>query len=219
MKTNEVVFILDESGSMSGLVDDTIGGFNSVLKEQKENTEDGEVLVSAVAFNTESRVIYDRESIGDIKDMTRNDYKPIGGTALIDALGESIKHIKNVHKYIRKEDIPEHTLFVIITDGMENSSRKYSSKEVKDMINEQEKNANWEFMFIGANIDAVETAKRYGIREDYAFDYLSDSIGTANVFSGVSGKIFSTRKCCASKKSSNKAMCKVTADFEKRRKK
>ena len=144
----ELVFILDRSGSMSGLEDDTIGGFNSFIEKQKGI--DGECLVSTVLFNQTSKVIYDRVSLQDIRKMTRDDYLPSGCTALIDAMGDAIHHIRNVHKYIREEDVPEKTIFVIITDGMENASKRYSSDDVKKMVSQQ-KEAGWEFLFLGAN--------------------------------------------------------------------
>lgn len=218
MKKNEVVFVIDRSGSMCDLVSDTVGGFNSVLREQKEN-RDGEVLVSAVLFNQDRKVLYDRVKISHVKEMTNRDYMPAGCTALIDALGYSIKHIKNIHKYARREDLPEHTLFVVITDGLENASRDYSSDEVKKMINEQKKKYNWEFLFIAANIDAVETAKHYGIEKDYCYDYLSDSIGTKVLYKCVSEKILDTRKCLKNKKSSNACMKAISDDTAKRTKK
>lgn len=217
MKTNEVVFILDKSGSMSDLVSDTIGGFNSILDEQKEKN-DGEVLVSTVLFNENRKVLHDRVKIADVPKMTRKDYRADGSTALIDAIGYSIKHIKDVHKYIREEDIPEHTLFVIITDGCENSSSVFSFKEVKMMIKEQQEKSNWEFLFIGANIDAVGTASNYGICEDYAFNYLADRIGTKKVFGAISKKVSATRKAMKCCKASNSCMGEITKDYNARRK-
>lgn len=218
MKTNEVVFILDRSGSMEGLEKDTIGGFNSIIKEQKENKEDGEVLVSTVLFDDERIVLHDRKSINEIERMTEKDYIPRGSTALIDAIGHSIKHIENIHKYIRKEDVPEHTLFVIITDGMENASHEFSSNGVKKMIKHEEEKNGWEFMFIGANIDAVETAKGYGIKADYAFNHISDGVGTGIVYGCVSAKIANTRKMQRGRNSSNMCMEEIEKDFQKRKK-
>lgn len=171
----ELVFILDRSGSMSGLEKDTVGGFNSLIKRQKE--EKGDCLVTTVLFNSESRTVHDRISLKEIEEMKEKDYVPSGCTALIDALGDTIRHIKDVHRYIRKEDVPDKTLFIITTDGLENASRKYSSEEVKQMI-EARKEEGWEFLFLAANIDAVETAKHYGISEDRSVNYVSDSIGS-----------------------------------------
>lgn len=217
MKANEVVFILDRSGSMERLEKDTIGGFNRILKEQKENKDDGEVLVSTVLFDDERIVLHDRKNINDIERMTEKDYIPRGSTALIDAIGYSIKHIANIHKYIRKEDVPEHTLFVIITDGMENASHVFSSDEVKKMIKHEEEKYGWEFLFIGANIDAVETAKTYGIREDYAFNHISDSRGLGLVYGSISKKVSSTRKMKKGVKTSNECLSEVEIDFKNRK--
>ena len=178
MKKNltEIVFILDRSGSMSGLEADTIGGFNSMIEKQRK--ADGEALVSTVLFDNMSEVIHDRVDIRDIKSMTDRDYTARGCTALLDANGRAIHHIGNVHKYARKEDVPEHTLFVITTDGMENASRRYDSEKIKKMIERQKEKYGWEFLFLGANIDAVETAKHFGIGADRAVNYHSDHKGT-----------------------------------------
>ncbi len=194
MKNNltELVFILDKSGSMSGLESDTIGGFNSMIERQKK--EDGEAIVSTVLFSNYSHVIHDRVDIKQINPMTDKEYFVDGCTALIDAIGGAIHHIGNVHKYAREEDVPEHTMFVIITDGMENASRNYSSQQVKDMIERQKSKYNWEFVFLGANIDAVETARNFGIDEDHAVDYVCDEIGTELNYEVVSGVIAQYRK-------------------------
>ena len=152
----EIVFILDRSGSMSGLEKDTIGGFNSMIEKQR--TVEGECYVSTVLFDNVSEVIHDRVKLSDIKPMTGEDYFVRGSTALLDAIGGAIHHIGNVHKYARPEDVPEHTMFVITTDGMENSSRNYSNERIKAMIERQKEKYGWEFIFIGANIDAEETA-------------------------------------------------------------
>ena len=193
MKKNnltEIVFILDRSGSMAGLEGDTIGGFNSLLKTQKAET--GKAYVSTVLFDHESIVLHDRVPIDRVPEMTRRDYTVRGCTALLDAVGDAIRHIKNIHKYARRSDVPQRTMFVITTDGMENASRRYSSDEVKRMIREQKKHG-WEFLFIGANIDAVETARRYGISEDRAVNYHADSRGTAVVFEAVNNAVGSIR--------------------------
>ena len=188
IKTNkngitELVFIMDRSGSMSGLESDTIGGFNALVEKQKK--EDGICYVSTVLFDNVSEVIHDRVPLDEIKPMTDKDYYVRGCTALIDAIGGAVKHISGIHKYARKEDVPEHTMFVIITDGYENASHKYTSDEVKKMI-EQKKETGWEFLFIGANIDAVETAAHYGIGSDRAVNYHADSEGTRVLYKNVS---------------------------------
>ena len=165
----ELVFILDSSGSMSGMEKDTIGGFNSMIEKQKE--EDGTVYVSTVLFSNTSEVLHDRVDIKEIELMTENDYQVGGCTALLDAIGGAIHHIGNVHKYARKEDVPSKTIFLITTDGMENASIEYSSKRVKEMIKRQEEKYGWEFFFVAANIDAVETAEHIGIRRERAANY------------------------------------------------
>jgi len=183
----EIVFILDRSGSMSGLEKDTIGGFNSLIEQQK--TKEGDALVSTVLFNHDSYVLYDRVPIGSISSMTEEDYFPCGSTALLDALGSAIHHIGNVHKYARSEDVPEHTMFVITTDGQENSSRLYSADKVKEMVNRQKEKYGWEFLFLGANIDAITAASRIGINADRAVKFHSDSAGTRLNYEVVSDTI------------------------------
>ena len=187
----EVVFILDRSGSMSGLEKDTIGGFNSMIEKQKR--EAGQALISTVLFNNNSKVLYDRVEVQKIPSMTEDDYSVYGCTALLDAIGGAIHHIGNVHKYARTEDVPEHTVFIIMTDGMENASRLYDSARVKQMIEHEKSKYGWEFLFLGANIDAVETAKHFGISEDRAVNYHSDSVGTRLNYEVVSCAITSMR--------------------------
>ena len=179
----ELVFILDRSGSMSGLEADTIGGFNAMIEKQKK--QKGECYVSTVLFDGVSEVLHDRVRLSEIKPMTDKDYTVRGCTALLDALGGAIHHIGNVHKYARPEDVPENTMFVITTDGMENASRKYSSEKVKAMIEHEKQKYGWEFLFIGANIDAGETAARYGIGADRAVNYNADKKGTNIVYDTV----------------------------------
>ena len=190
----ELVFILDRSGSMAGLESDTIGGFNAMIEKQKK--QDGKCYVSTVLFDNVSEVLHDRVELSEIKPMTDREYTVRGSTALIDALGGAIHHIGNVHKYARREDVPENTVFVITTDGMENASHKYSSDAVKSMIERQKEKYGWEFLFIGANIDAVETAARYGISKDRAVNYVPDPIGTACLYDNVSDVVFNVRMGC-----------------------
>ena len=173
----ELVFILDRSGSMSGLESDTIGGFNSMI--QKQQREDGEAVVSTVLFDDKTEVIHDRVNLKDIKKLTEDDYYVRGCTALLDAVGDAIHHIKNIHKYAREEDRPAKTLFVITTDGLENASKHYTFKDVKKLINKQQEKHNWEFLFLGANIDAIEVAGNMGIQKDRAANYNCDEAGTA----------------------------------------
>ena len=187
----ELVFILDRSGSMSGLESDTIGGFNAMIDKQKK--QDGECYVSTVLFDNVSEVLHDRVKLTDIKPMTDREYTVRGCTALIDAIGGAIHHIGNVHKYARREDVPEHTVFVITTDGMENASRKYTSDQVKAMIERQKEQYGWEFLFIGANIDAVETAAQYGISKDRAVNYNADEVGTKILYEAVSKAVCDVR--------------------------
>lgn len=179
MKKNltELVMILDRSGSMGGLESDTIGGYNSMLKKQSET--EGEVLVSTVLFDDRSEVLFDRVPLEELPQMTDKEYYVRGCTALLDAVGGAIRHIGNVHKYAREEDRPEKTIFVITTDGLENANREYSYDRVKRMVERQKEKYGWEFLFLGANIDAIETAGKFGISADRAANYHSDHIGTA----------------------------------------
>lgn len=195
MKKNltEMVFILDKSGSMQGLESDTIGGFNSMIDRQKK--QDGEALVSTVLFSDNSKVIHDRVDIRKIEPLTDRQYYVEGCTALIDAIGGAIHHIGNVHKYAREEDVPEHTIFVITTDGMENASHKYSSDQVKAMVKRQKEKYGWEFLFLGANIDAVETAAHFGIMEDRAVTFHNDARGQQLNYEVVSKTMSAFRAC------------------------
>ena len=171
----ELVFILDESGSMSGMVADTIGGFNSMIEKQRR--EAGEAYVSTVLFSNDSRVIHDRVSLERVEPLTDRQYIPRGCTALLDALGGAIRHIGNVHRYARAEDVPEHTIFVITTDGMENASHRYTRAEIRRMVERQKELFGWEFLFLGANIDAISAAEDIGIHRDRAVKYVQDRAG------------------------------------------
>lgn len=195
--TTELVFILDRSGSMAGMEADTIGGFNAMIEKQKKI--DGKVFVSTVLFANDNKVLHDRAELTNIEPLTERDYQVGGGTALLDAIGGAIHHIGNVHKYARPEDVPSHTLFFITTDGMENSSRVYDAAKVKTMIKRQEEKYGWEFLFIAANIDAVETADRIGIRRERAANYRYGRKGTATVYECMNEVVESVR-CCASVK-------------------
>lgn len=195
MKNNvtELVFILDRSGSMAGLEGDTIGGFNAMIEKQKKI--EGECFVTTILFDHESEIIHDRVRLQEIEKMTEDDYTVRGCTALIDALGGAIEHIEKIHKYARKEDVPSQTMFVITTDGMENASRRFTSKKVKRMIEQKKGKNGWEFLFIGANIDAVETAANYGISADRAVNYHADGQGTRVVYDAVASAVTQAR-CC-----------------------
>lgn len=189
--TTELVFILDRSGSMSGFESDTVGGFNAMLAEQRR--KEGTVYVSTVLFDNESEVIHDRVPIEEVRAMTEKDYRVGGCTALLDAMGDAIRHIRNIHKYARKEDVPEHTVFVITTDGMENASRTYSAARVKDMIEEQREKHGWEFIFLAANIDAIETAESIGIRRERSANFHQDNDGVKACYKAMSAAITTLR--------------------------
>lgn len=189
----ELVFILDRSGSMEGFEQDTIGGFNATIAKQRE--KEGKVYVSTVLFDNENEVIHDRVEIHSIKPMTREDYVVGGCTALLDAIGGAIHHIGNIHKYARPEDVPEHTIFVITTDGMENASHRYSAEEIKRKIKRQTDRYGWEFLFLAANIDAVETAESIGIRRERAANYRQTEKGVAQSYCAMSAVITHVREC------------------------
>ena len=189
----ELVFILDRSGSMSGLEADTIGGFNSMIQKQKK--QEGDCFVSTVLFDNNSEVIHDRIRLSEIDGLTEKEYTVGGCTALLDAIGGAIHHIGNIHKYAREEDRPHKTVFVITTDGMENASRKYELSKIKNMIERQKEKYDWEFLFLGANIDAIATAKSFGISADRAVEFTNDSRGTRLNYETVSKAVSMFRSC------------------------
>lgn len=215
MKKNltELVFILDRSGSMAGLEQDTIGGFNAMIAKQRR--EPGEAFISTVLFDFEAEVIHDRVSIDKVPALTEKEYYVRGCTALLDAVGGAIDHIGNIHKYARAEDVPEKTLFVITTDGMENASRRYTYEKVKGMIERQREKYGWEFLFLGANIDAAREAARFGIRADCAADYHADSVGTKAVYQSVCEAVCQVRRSAPLKASWKQ---RIDEDFKGRRK-
>lgn len=215
----EVVFILDRSGSMSGLEADTIGGFNSMISKQKK--EDGEAIVSTVLFDDQQEVVYDRQPVKMVEPMTDRQYYVRGCTALLDAIGGAIHHIGNVHKYAREEDRPEKTMFIITTDGMENASQFYTYDRVKYMVERQKEKYGWEFLFLGANIDAISVAARFGINADRAINYECDQVGTSLNYQVMSETITAVRRA-KNKEDLDQAVCKCTApireDYERRHK-
>ena len=208
----ELVFILDRSGSMAGLEDDTVGGFNAMIEKQK--LEPGEAYVSTVLFDNRSEVIHDRLKLDRVPALTRKEYYVRGCTALLDAVGRAIHHIGNIHKYAREEDRPQRTLFVITTDGMENASRRYDYDRVKAMIERQRQKYGWEFLFLGANIDAAKEAARFGIGAEHAPNYHADAQGTAVIYEAVSEAVCSFR---ASKPMEKNWRQRIDADFEGRK--
>ena len=216
----EIVFILDRSGSMSGLERDTIGGYNSLIQKQKN--EEGEAIISTVLFDDQMEVIHDRVSLDAIQPMTEKEYYVRGCTALLDAVGGAIHHIGNVHKYARNADVPEKTLFIITTDGMENSSRRYSYEKVKHMIERQKQRFGWEFLFLGANIDAIAEAGKFGIQPERAVNYHCDSEGTAVNYMALSKAVSRVRHCSVMEMDVALGADwkeEIEADFQKRGKK
>ena len=213
MKKNltELVFILDRSGSMAGLEDDTIGGFNAMIERQKN--EPGAAYVSTVLFDNHREVLHDRVDIQKIRPMTRDDYFVRGCTALLDAVGNAIHHIGNVHKYAREEDRPEKTLFVITTDGMENASKEYTYERLKAKIERQKEKYGWEFLFLGANIDAAKEAARFGIETEHAVNYHADRQGTAIIYEAVNEAVCNVR---ADRPMSQEWRRRVDEDYQKR---
>jgi uncharacterized protein YegL len=187
----ELVFILDRSGSMSGLEADTIGGFNSLIEKQKK--QPGQCYVTTILFDNVTQVIHDRVELSQVQPMTDEDYTVRGCTALLDAVGSAIHHISQIHHYARPEDVPEHTMFVITTDGMENASHRYDAARVKRMVEHEKEKYGWEFLFLGANIDAVGTASRFGIGADRAVNYRADAQGTQVIYDTVADTVCQMR--------------------------
>ena len=188
----EIVFILDRSGSMGGLERDTIGGYNSMLERQKK--EEGEAVLSTVLFDDKIEVLHDRKNLYDVKPITNSDYYVRGCTALLDAVGGTIHHIGNVHKNMPADQRPEKTLFIITTDGMENASKEYTYSKVKKLVEEKKRKYHWEFVFLGANIDAVEVAGRFGVAKNRAVRYECDSAGTELNFKVMSKMVSCVKK-------------------------
>ena len=217
----ELVMILDRSGSMGGLESDTIGGFNGMIEKQRK--EEGDSLVSVVLFDDVSEVVYDRVPISKVELMTDKQYYVRGCTALLDAVGGAIHHIGNVHKYAREEDVPEKTIFIITTDGMENASRQYTYEKVREMIERQKEKYNWEFLFLGANIDAVREAGRFGIQANCAVKYEHDGAGTRKNFSVLSNIVGRARGADSAAQMSamfdeEDVLAEIRMDYQKRHK-
>lgn len=217
----EIVYILDRSGSMSGLEADTIGGFNSMIEKQKQTGEKS--YVSTVLFDDRTEVIHDRVPIEKVDKITNKEYFVRGSTALLDAVGGAIKHIINIHKYAREEDRPDKTIFVITTDGMENASMNYNYNQVKKMIEKEQKEYGWEFIFIGANIDACAEAERFGIRRERAVNYIHDDRGTKLIYEGVSQAMCAVMKADSpmvmeESLSNNRWKKEIVFDYLKRKK-
>ena len=218
----ELVMILDRSGSMQGLEADTIGGFNSMIEKQKK--EEGGAFVSVVLFDDETEVLYDRVDVQKVEPMTDRQYYVRGCTALLDAVGGAIKHIINVHKYARQEDVPEKTLFIITTDGMENASRRYRYDEVRRMIEKQKEQYHWEFLFLGANIDAAKEAARFGIPKSRAVNYENDSVGTRLNYKVLSETVSCVRSAGSARELSalldrEEMLAPIREDYKKRHRK
>ena len=215
----EIIFILDRSGSMSGLEEDTIGGYNSMLDKQKK--EEGDALISTVLFDDQTEILHDRKNLEKVERITDKEYYVRGCTALLDAVGGAIHHISHIQKEMPEEEKPEKTLFIITTDGMENASKKYSFDKVKKMVEKKKKKNHWEFVFLGANIDAVEVARRFGVAANRAVRYECDSAGTALNFN-IMSKMVSCARACSSAEDMEEAfdgdemLAPIRADYKKR---
>ena len=217
----EIVFILDRSGSMSGLEKDTIGGYNSLIEKQKK--EEGEALISTILFDGQVEVLHDRIPLAKIEPITDKEYYVRGSTALLDAIGGAIHHIGNIHKYAREEDVPEKTLFIITTDGMENSSREYTYDKVKKMVEKKKEKNHWEFIFLGANIDAVSVANQFGVDKSRAVRYECDEAGTRLNYNVMSKMVSCARAAKSSAAmgaafDSDEMLCEIRDDYKRRHK-
>lgn len=208
----ELVFILDRSGSMSGLEGDTIGGYNAMLEKQKK--EPGEAVITTVLFDDKYELLHDRINLKGIEPITDREYFVRGSTALLDAVGKTINKIRNVQKHTSEEERAEHVMFVITTDGMENASREFTYEKVRQMIEHQKSKYGWEFIFLGANIDAISTAERFGIGKDRAANYNADSEGTLLNYEVLSETVSCLR---ANRKISENWKERIEEDFKKRR--
>ncbi len=208
----ELVFILDRSGSMSGLERDTIGGYNSLLKKQKK--EPGEAAITTVLFDDRYELLHDRVNLKGVSPITDKEYFVRGSTALLDAIGRTIDKIGNAQKHTAEEERAEKVMFVITTDGMENASREYGFDKIKAMIEHQKEKYGWEFIFIGANIDAVETAGRFGISANRAANYHADALGTAVLYDAVSQTVSRARSDAPISDDWKKT---IDEDYEKRK--
>ena len=221
MKKNltELVFIIDRSGSMSGLEADTIGGFNSMIERQKK--EDGDAIISTVLFDDSQEVLYNRVPISKIEPMNDKQYYVKGCTALLDSMGGAIQHIGGIHKKLGA-DCPDKTIFIITTDGMENASRRYNYKKVKDLVSRQKEKYGWEFLFLGANIDAVNVAGSFGVDADRALNYVCDDVGTALNYQVLSDAVSAVRRSKNKAEASammNACCAPIREDYERRHKK
>jgi uncharacterized protein YegL len=207
----ELILILDRSGSMSGLESDTVGGYNAMLEKQKK--EPGEAIITTVLFDDRYELLHDRINLRGIAPITDKEYFVRGSTALLDAVGRTINKIGNVQKHTAEEERAEHVMFVITTDGMENASREYSYEKVRQMIEHQKSRYGWEFIFLGANIDAIDTAERFGICKDRATNYNADSEGTLLNYEVISETVSCIR---ANKKISENWKERIDDDYKKR---
>lgn len=207
----ELVFILDKSGSMGGLEKDTIGGFNAMLEKQK--AVDGECRITTVLFDNRYELLHDRIDIKAVTPITEKEYFIGGSTALLDAIGRTIHKIGSAERHTAEDYRAEKVLFVIITDGEENSSREYSADKVKAQIERQKSKYGWEFIFLGANIDAVETAEKFGIKADRAQNYHADSEGVELNFHVMSEAVVAFRECAAMPEDWNE---EIQRDYKKR---